>query len=87
MNKIRLNIKKNAFTLIELLFVCMILALIMPSMFAIYSFMINSNREVTARQDTIQQSYEFLEKLNILIQDYTIDYEEYYNRQMVGCID
>ena len=27
----------------------------------------------------------FFERLNILVQDYRIDYEEYYNRQMVGC--
>lgn len=79
------NTKKWAFTLVELLLVCMILSLIMPSIFALYSFMIDSNREISARQDVVQQGYEFLEKLNILMQDYTIDYEEYYNRQMVGC--
>lgn len=56
-------------------------------MIAIYSFMIKSNREFTWRQTTIQQWYEFFEKLNILMQDYTIDYEEYYNRQMVWCVN
>lgn len=55
-------------------------------MFALYSFIIKSNKEIQARQNTIQQWYEFFERLNILMQDYTVDYEEYYNRQMVGCV-
>jgi hypothetical protein len=33
------------------------------------------------------QGYELFEKINILIKDYTIDYEEYFNRSMVGCKD
>ena len=48
--------------------------------------MIKANREISARQSSIQQWYEFFERLNILVQDYRIDYEEYYNRQMVGCV-
>ncbi len=48
--------------------------------------MIKSNKEFNLRQTAIQQWYEFFEKLNILMQDYTIDYEEYYNRQMVWCV-
>ena len=56
-------------------------------MIAIYSFMIKSNKEFNLRQTAIQQWYEFFEKLNILMQDYTIDYEEYYNRQMVWCVE
>ena len=49
--------------------------------------MIKTNREIVARQNAIQQWYEFFEKLNILMQDYTIDYEEYFNRQMVWCVE
>lgn len=49
--------------------------------------MIKSNKEFNLRQTAIQQWYEFFEKLNILMQDYTIDYEEYYNRQMVWCVN
>ena len=45
--------------------------------------MIKSNKEFNLRQTAIQEGYEFFEKLNILMQDYTIDYEEYDNRQMV----
>ena len=82
----RLKHKKYlSFTLIELLTVTVILWLIMPCIIAIYSFMVKSNKEFALRQTAIQQWYEFFERLNILMQDYTIDYEEYFNRQMVWC--
>ena len=58
----------------------------MPCIVAVYAFMINSNREFSLRQNAIQQWYEFFERLNLLMQDYTIDYEEYFNRQMVWCV-
>jgi len=78
--------KYGGYTVIELLSVTVIIWLVMPCIIAVYSFMLKSNREFALRQTTIQQWYEFFEKLNILMQDYTIDYEEYYNRQMVGCV-
>lgn len=77
---------KSAFTLLELVFVCIILWLILPSMVQLYTFITTSNREIWARQDAIQQWYEIFERLNVMLEDYTIDYEEYYNRQMVGCV-
>jgi hypothetical protein len=55
----------------------------MPIMILVYSFLIKSNKEIIARQTAIQQGYEFFERLNVLMKDYTIDYEEYFNRQMV----
>ena len=67
------------------MYVMGIIGLIMPAMFALYNFMIKANKEISARQSAIQQWYEFFERLNIMVQDYRIDYEEYYNRQMVGC--
>ena len=85
MNKLKLKLKVHSFTLIELLYVVGIISLIMPAMFALYNFLIKANREISARQSAIQQWYEFFERLDILVQDYRIDYEEYYNRQMVGC--
>lgn len=54
-------------------------------MFSLYNFIIKSNKEIIARQQAIQQWYEFFERLNILMDDYTVDYEEYFNRQMVWC--
>ena len=80
------SIKYWGFTIIELLTVTVILGILIPSIITIYSFMIKSNKEFNLRQTSIQQWYEFFEKLNILMQDYTIDYEEYFNRQMVWCV-
>ena len=85
MNQGKIKSKFHSFTLMELLYVMWIIAVVMPAMFALYNFMIKANREISARQSSIQQGYEFFEKLNILVQDYRIDYEEYYNRQMVWC--
>lgn len=85
MNKLKVKLKAHSFTLIELLYVVGIISLIMPAMFALYNFLIKANREISARQSAIQQWYEFFERLDIMVQDYRIDYEEYYNRQMVGC--
>jgi hypothetical protein len=40
---------------------------------------------IDARQSLIQESYFNMEKLNIVLRDFTIDYEEYFNRSRVGC--
>lgn len=75
------------FTLIEILLVTIIIWIIFPLMISIYLFIIKANKEFVARESAIQQWYELFEKINILMQDYTIDYEEYYNRQMVWCVN
>lgn len=84
----KLMLKKYwGFTLIEILLVTIIIWIIFPLMISIYTFIIKANKEFMARESAIQQWYELFEKINILMQDYTIDYEEYYNRQMVWCVD
>ncbi|MDR0369381.1 MAG: hypothetical protein LBH96_02335 [Candidatus Peribacteria bacterium] len=50
-----------------------------------YTRMQHIKKEIDIKQELIQQSYEFVERMNVLMQDYVIDYEEYFNRQMVGC--
>lgn len=85
MNKKHLSLRKHAFTLVELIFVAVIIGLIVPEMFSLYNFIIKSNKEIVARQQAIHQGYEFFERLNIFMDDYTVDYEEYFNRQMVWC--
>ena len=79
--------KYSGFTLVEIMAVTIIVGFIVPCIISIYTFMIKSNRSIALRQSAIQQWYEFFEKLNILMEDYKIDYEEYYNRQMVGCVN
>lgn len=38
-----------------------------------------------ARQNLIEQTSKLMGDFSILFQDYSIDYEEYFNRKMVGC--
>ena len=40
---------------------------------------------IQARTNITQNSYLAIEKINLLLKDYTIDYEEYFNRKNVGC--
>jgi type II secretory pathway pseudopilin PulG len=55
MRHIKIKINTHSFTLLELLYVVGIISIIMPAMFALYNFMIKSNREISARQSSIQQ--------------------------------
>jgi len=49
----------------------------------IYNKMIRIKYTVEAKQHLIQESYYTLEKMNIELKNYNIDFEEYYNRKMV----
>jgi type II secretory pathway pseudopilin PulG len=77
--------KKKSFTLLEMLLVIAVLAILIPTIFLAYSTIQQTKNEIDVRQQLVQQTYEFFERINLLSQDYTIDYEEYFNRQMVGC--
>lgn len=46
---------------------------------------INTKTNIEARQTLIQWTYDIVEQFNTKLQNYTIDYEEYFNRTMVGC--
>jgi type II secretory pathway pseudopilin PulG len=79
------TLTKKSFTMIELVLVIGALGILLPTIFSAYNKIQQTKREIDVRQQLVQQTYEFFEKMNVLIQDYTIDYEEYFNRQMVGC--
>ncbi len=49
--------------------------------------MIRLKYNIQARTNVTQDSYYTIEKINILLKNYTIDYEEYFNRKNVGCDD
>ncbi|HCY21043.1 TPA: hypothetical protein DIC40_04280 [Patescibacteria group bacterium] len=38
-----------------------------------------------ARAKLLETTYYMFERVNLLLRDYTIDYEEYFNRSRVGC--
>ena len=48
--------------------------------------MMNVKYTIQAKQSLIQESHDVVEKINLLLKNYTIDYEEYFNRQRVGCV-
>ena len=45
--------------------------------------MIRLKYNIQARINVVQDSYFAIEKINLLLKDYTIDYEEYFNRKNV----
>ena len=79
-------IKKNrAFTLIEVIVVAVITSSIFVVAISIYTRMIETRVDAEARQSLTESSYFMLERLNVLMSDFEIDYEEYFNRKIVGC--
>lgn len=76
---------RRGFTLLEMVIVIGIFSALIAVVFTAYSRMIHTKLDVEIRQTVIDRSYFLMEKLHVLLADYTIDYEEYYNRRMVGC--
>ncbi|MBU0626754.1 hypothetical protein KKH82_05010 [Patescibacteria group bacterium] len=60
-------------------------SLLMVVVFTIFQKLIFLKYNAQARGTLIEGSYFTMEKLNLLLKDYTIDYEEYFNRRQVGC--
>lgn len=77
--------KKKAFTIAEMLVALVVFSLLFSAVMTVYVRMINVKREFDGRRYLLTTTYEVLEKINILLKDYTIDYEEYFNRNMNGC--
>jgi len=77
--------KSRWFTLIEMLAAITWFFLIMVVVISGYRKVIDIRNGVDARQNLVQESYFTIEKFNILLKDFTIDYEEYFNRAMVWC--
>lgn len=77
--------KKKSFTLVEVLTVTVMVWMIFLVIMNLYSKMMRVRVDAEAKQSLIQNSYNLLEKLNVMMKDYTIDYEEYFNRRIVWC--
>lgn len=76
---------KKAFTLIEVLVVTVIIGSLFLMVINLYFRMMETRVDVEARQSLIDNSYYMLERINTLVSNFTIDYEEYFNRKVVGC--
>ena len=82
MNKLKRN---KSFTIIELLFVAVVSAMILTVVIMLYIRMIGVKSEIEWKQTLIQSAYGMMERVGVLMQNYTIDYEEYYNRKLHWC--
>lgn len=78
-------LKKKSFTLIEVLTVLVIISSIFLTVIQVYTKLVQLNVEVQAKKTLIENTNFAVEKFNILMKDYTIDYEEYFNRLVVWC--
>lgn len=77
--------KKKGFTLLEVIIAVTSFFLLLAAIINIYTKMIKLKYNIQARTNVTQDSYFVIEKINLLLKDYTIDYEEYFNRKNVGC--
>ncbi len=71
--------------MLELVLALVTFAIIFVVLFTLFLRMIRMKTEVEARQILIKNTYDTVEKINVMLQDYTIDYEEYFNRSMMWC--
>lgn len=78
-------LKKRAFTLLEMTLVVIASWTLISVIFAVLTTLPRVKVFNDARQTLIQQTNDIMNRFSILFQDYTIDYEEYFNRKMVGC--
>lgn len=77
--------KKYGFTLIEMIIAITCFFLLLVAIINIYTKMIKIKYTIQAKINITQDSYLAIEKINLLLKDYTIDYEEYFNRKNVWC--
>jgi len=77
--------KKLWFTLLEVIIAVTSFFLLLVVILNIYTKMIKLKYTIQARTNVTQDAYFAIEKINLLLKDYTIDYEEYFNRKNVGC--
>jgi len=80
-----MNNKKYWFTLIEIIIAITSFFVLLVIIVNLYNNMIKLKYNIEARENLIQNTYFAFEKINLLLKDYTIDYEEYFNRKNVWC--
>lgn len=76
---------KKAFTLVEVIIVVSVFSVLMITIINIYKGMVSLKYNIQAKQNLLENSYFVMERLNVLLKDYTVDYEEYFNRSAIWC--
>ena len=77
--------KRKWFTLVEVLLVTMIASSIIIIVYSLLDTLPKVKNFNDARQTLIQQVNDAMDRFAVIFQDYTIDYEEYYNRRALWC--
>jgi len=77
--------QKKGFTLIEIILVLSWFVIIIGVVFGLYQGLFSIKNNISSKQLVIEQTYYTMERIQVLLQDFTIDYEEYRNRQLVWC--
>ena len=77
--------KKKWFTLVEVLLVITIASSIIVIVYSLLDTLPKIKNFNDARQTLIQQVNDAMDRFTVMFQDYTIDYEEYYNRRATWC--
>jgi len=76
---------KKWFTLLEIILSVTWFFLLMTIVINAYLWILTFRYSFQARSKLIETTYYMFEKVNLLLRDYTIDYEEYFNRSYVWC--
>ena len=76
--------EKKWFTLVEILLVVIISGSLFTTIYSVMTTLPKVKLFNDARMQLIEQSNEVMNRFSVLFQDYTIDYEEYFNREKVG---
>ena len=77
--------RKKAFTLVEMLVVVIVLWLVFTIVIDSYFKLIKTKTDIYIRTVLAKNTNDLVEKLNLTMKNYTIDYEEYFNRKQTWC--
>lgn len=79
------NLFFKAFTLLEVVIAMTLFFVVVTVVTVFFIQLVKVKWGQQARQHLIQESYFLVEKLQMMSRNYSIDYEEYFNRKQVGC--
>ena len=77
--------RKQWFTLLEVIVVMVVFFMLITTVSSLFIHLYKIKGWLEARQTVTQDTYFLLEKLQTMMKDYTVDYEEYWNRKVVWC--
>lgn len=79
--------KFSAFTLVEVIVSLVLFSFLSVSTISIYNNILDSRIDIKSKQVLIENSNKVVDLISLFADEYTIDYEEYFNRAQVGCSD